>query len=40
MDEATRATAAENARTAHYACMAYLSVKARRCKSGQSDGGE
>jgi hypothetical protein len=32
MDDATRAKAAENARTAHYARMAYRSAKARRAK--------
>lgn len=32
MDDATRAKAAENARTAHYTRMAYRSAKARRAK--------
>lgn len=32
MDEATRAKAAENARTAHYQRMAYRSAQARRAK--------
>lgn len=32
MDDATRAAAAENARTAHYQRMAYRSAKARKAK--------
>jgi hypothetical protein len=32
MDEATRAAAAENARTAHYQRMAYRSAKARAAR--------